>query len=276
MVSAIQTRPLSFAARRRSASRTSSAARSVAHCICRASAKVDQRTSAVKIGLSSSFIQRWWDRQLGVGQTLNGAPTAAGKEIIRQAAGDLPQVRALLDFLPAATAPLNQTVQFVRNGQTFVVPVGSLTGSQSSTYDDWQASIRIDHRFNDMHTLNGRYLYQDSGALGSIPGVAASQITPPGFSSIVPQRTQGVNLQFTSVLSPRWINEVAARFCAVHRRRSRSIRSSELIPSIEVVELGLRGFNAGPTRTAIGLGVNRRRTRSKHFPAPGQRLLHHR
>src|SRR5688500_18590980 len=47
-------------------------------------------------------LQRWWDRQLGVGQTLNGAPTAAGKEIIRQAAGDLPQVRALLDFLPAA------------------------------------------------------------------------------------------------------------------------------------------------------------------------------
>jgi len=45
-------------------------------------------------------IQRWWDRQLGVGQALNGAPTAAGKEIIRQAAGDLPQVRALLDFLP--------------------------------------------------------------------------------------------------------------------------------------------------------------------------------
>ena len=34
-------------------------------------------------------IQRWWDRQLGVGQALNGAPTAAGKEIIRAAAGDL-------------------------------------------------------------------------------------------------------------------------------------------------------------------------------------------
>jgi hypothetical protein len=78
-------------------------------------------------------IQRWWDRQLGVGQTLNGAPTAAGKAIIEQAAGDLPQVRALLDFLPAAATPLNQTVRFQRNGQTFVVPVGSLTGSQAST-----------------------------------------------------------------------------------------------------------------------------------------------
>ncbi len=201
-------------------------------------------------------LQRWWDRQLGVGQTLNGAPTAAGKAIIQQAAGDLPQVRALLDFLPAAATPLNQTVRFQRNGQTFVVPVGSLTGSQSSTYDDWQTSIRIDHRFGDKHTLNGRYLYQDSGALGSIPGVAASQITPPGFSSIVPSRTQGVNLQFTSVLSPKWINEVRGAFL---RSASATIAldpRSELIPSMEVVELGLSGFNAGPTRTAIGLGVN--------------------
>ena len=201
-------------------------------------------------------LQRWWDRQLGIGQALNGAPTAAGKEIIRQAAGDLPQVRALLDFLPAAATPLNRTAQFERNGQRFTVPLGSLTGSQSSTYDDWQASIRIDHRFSDNHTLNGRYLYQDAGALGSIPGVAASQITPPGFSSIVPSRTQGVNLQFTSVLSPKWINEVRGAFLRSASATNALDPHSQLIPSIEVVELGLQGFNAGPTRTAIGLGVN--------------------
>ncbi len=201
-------------------------------------------------------VQRWWDRQLGIGQTLNGAPTAAGKAILEQAAGDLPQVRALLDFLPAATAPLNQTARFVRNGQTFVVPVGSLTGSQASTYDDWQVSIRLDHRFNDTHSLNGRYLYQDSGAFGSIPNVAASQITPPGFSSVVPARTQGVNLQFMSVLSPRWINEVRGAFLRSASATNALDPRSLLIPSIEVVELGLAGFNAGPTRTAIGLGVN--------------------
>ncbi|HEY2964540.1 MAG TPA: TonB-dependent receptor [Pyrinomonadaceae bacterium] len=201
-------------------------------------------------------LQRWWDRQLGVGQTLNGAPTAEGKEIIRQAAGDLPQVKALLDFLPAAATPLGRTVSFVRNGQTFVVPVGALTGAQSSTYDDWQMSIRIDHRLGSKHSLNGRYLYQDSGAFGSIPGVAASQITPPGFSSIVPSRTQGVNLQFTSVLSPRWVNEVRAAFLRSASSTLALDPRSESIPSIEVVELGLRGFNAGPTRTAIGLGVN--------------------
>ncbi|HJT29399.1 MAG TPA: carboxypeptidase regulatory-like domain-containing protein [Pyrinomonadaceae bacterium] len=201
-------------------------------------------------------IQRWWDRQLGVGQELKGAPTAAGKEIIRQAAGDLPQVRALLDFLPAAATPLNQNVRFERNGQTFIVPVGALTGSQASTYDDWQTSVRIDHRLNDKHSLNGRYLYQDSGALGSIPGVAASQITPPGFSSIVPARTQGVNLQLTSVLTPKWINELRGAFLRSANATIALDPRSELIPSMEVVDLGLSGFNAGPTRTAIGLGVN--------------------
>ena len=201
-------------------------------------------------------IQRWWDRQLGVGQALNGAPTAEGKQILQQAAGDLPQVRALLDFLPAAQTPLNRTATFVRNGQTFTVPLGSLTGSQSSTYDDWQASVRIDHRLSENHSLNGRYIYQDSGALGSIPGVAASQITPPGFSSIVPARTQGVNLQLTSVLTPRLINEARGAFLRSASATVPLDPSSELIPSIEVVELGLRGFNAGPTRTAIGLGVN--------------------
>jgi Carboxypeptidase regulatory-like domain len=201
-------------------------------------------------------IQRWWDRQLGVGTTLNGAPTAAGKEIIRQAAGDLPQVRALLDFLPAAATPLNQTVRFVRNGQTFVVPVGSLTGSQASTYDDWQTSIRLDHRISDKHNINGRYLYQDSGALGSIPGVAASQITPPGFSSIVPARTQGINLQLTSVLTPKWLNEVRGAFLRSANSNQPLDPRSALIPSIEIPELGMRGFNADPTRTAIGLGVN--------------------
>jgi hypothetical protein len=201
-------------------------------------------------------VQRWWDRQLGIGQALDGAPTAEGKAILNAAAGDLPQVRALLDFLPAAATPLNRTARFVRNGQTFVVPLGSLTGAQSSTYDDWQTSIRIDHRFTGNHTLSGRYLYQDSGAAGSIPNVAASQITPPGFSSIVPARTQGVNIQFTSVLSPKWINEARAAFLRSANATLALDPRSELIPSMEVVELGLRGFNAGPTRTAIGLGVN--------------------
>jgi hypothetical protein len=58
------------------------------------------------------------------------------------------------------------------------------------------------------------------------------------------------------VLSPRWVNEVRFAFLRSANSTSPLDPRSELIPSIEVVELGLRGFNAAANRTAIGLGVN--------------------
>ena len=47
-------------------------------------------------------IQRWFDRQLGTGTTLNGAPTAEGTQVLQQIVGNRPQVAALLKYLPAA------------------------------------------------------------------------------------------------------------------------------------------------------------------------------
>lgn len=198
-------------------------------------------------------IQRWFDRQLGVGTTLRGAPTQAGKDIIAAEYGALPQVAALLRFLPAAQTPIGTTARFTaRDGTTRLVPLGALTGSQPSLFNDWQTSIRVDHRINPNHNLYGRYIYQDSDRVGG----TVSQITPPGFSSSVPARTQGVNVSLASVLSPRLVNEWRGAFL---RNASASVAlnpESQDIPSMEIVELGLIGFNASPTRTAIGLGVN--------------------
>jgi hypothetical protein len=198
-------------------------------------------------------IQRWFDRQLGVGTTLRGAPTQAGKDIIASEFGNRPQVAALLRFLPAAQTPIGTTARFIgRDGTTKLVPLGALTGSQPSLFNDWQTSIRIDHRINQNHNLYGRYIYQDSDRVGG----TVSQITPPGFSSSVPSRTQGVNISLASVLTPRLVNEWRGAFL---RNASASVAlnpESQEIPSMEVVELGLIGFNASPTRTAIGLGVN--------------------
>jgi hypothetical protein len=67
--------------------------------------------------------QRWTDRQLGSGFTLNGAPTAAGRQILQQAAGSRPQVAALLKFLPAAQSPIGANASFTLNGQNFTVPL---------------------------------------------------------------------------------------------------------------------------------------------------------
>ncbi len=57
-------------------------------------------------------VQRWTDRRLGSGSTLNGAPTEAGRQILQQAAGSRPQVAALLRFLPAAQTPTGQSAAF--------------------------------------------------------------------------------------------------------------------------------------------------------------------
>ncbi len=195
-------------------------------------------------------LQRWFDRRLGSGNTLSGAPTEAGRQILQSAVGGRPQVAALLRFLPAAQTPLNRSVPFTANGQTFNVPVGTLTGSSSLTLDDWQMSYRIDHRFSEKHSLSGRYLYQDEDLAGS------GQTTPNGLTTINPFRAQSMNLTLTSVLSPRMVNEFRAAYSRLGTTTSASDPTSQEIPSIEISELGLTGFNAAASRTAIGLGVN--------------------
>jgi hypothetical protein len=195
-------------------------------------------------------LQRWTDRALGSGFTLNGAPTEAGRQVLQSAAGTLPQVQALLANLPAAATPLNRNVTFTRNGQTFVVPVGSLTNSTSFTFDNWQWSIRVDHQFNDKHRLSGSFLFNDQNSAGT------GQATPPGLTTVVPSRQQSLNLTLTSAFTPRLVNEFRAAFQRFGSTTTASDPRSESIPSIEINELGLVGFNAAASRTAIGLAVN--------------------
>lgn len=198
-------------------------------------------------------VQRWFDRQLGSGQTLNGAPTEAGRQILQSAVGNRPQVAALLRFLPAAQGPCSpacNNATFTANGQNFSVPLGSLTGTTSVRFDDWQASFRVDHRFTNKETFSARYLYQDYNSVG------AGQITPPGFSSSSLVRTQSLNLTQTSVFTPRLVNELRGAYLRNSSGTLPSDPSSQDIPSIEISQLGLTGFNAATDRTAIGLGVN--------------------
>src|SRR5688572_13398785 len=57
-------------------------------------------------------LQRWWDRRFQQGQTIQGAPTEAGRQILQQQVGNRPQIQALLSFLPAAQTPNGQTQSF--------------------------------------------------------------------------------------------------------------------------------------------------------------------
>ena len=196
-------------------------------------------------------IQRWWDRRLGQGVTVQGVPTEAGRAILQQQVGTRPQVQALLNFLPPAQTPLaGASENFTANGQTFAVPLGQLTGSSSFRFNDWQTSFRVDHHFNQNHTLMGRYIYQDTDTVG------AGQSTPPGYESSNVSRNQGVNISLTSVLGPKLVNEGRAAFLRAASATVASDLRAEAIPSIQITSLGLQGLNAGATRTAIGLAAN--------------------
>lgn len=195
-------------------------------------------------------LQRWWDRRLGQGVTIQGVPTEAGRQILQTQAGNRAQVQALLSFLPPAQAANGQSRTFTINGQTFVVPLGSLTGSSSFRFNDWQQSIRIDHRLTDRHTLTGRYIYQDQDTVG------AGQSTPSGYESANVSRNQGVNIALNSILSSRMVNELRLAFLRAASATVAADLRAEAIPSIQITDLGMTGLNAGATRTAIGLAAN--------------------
>jgi carboxypeptidase family protein len=194
--------------------------------------------------------QRWSDRQLGSGTTLNGAPTAEGKAILLAQAGNRPQVAALLKHLPAAQNSIGRTAPFTVNGQTFQVPLGSLTGSTAFFFDNHQASYRIDHNLSSNHIITGRYLFSDSDTGGT------GQATPTGLTTSNVARQQTLALSHVGTFSPSLVNELRLGYQRFATVTSASDPVSEEIPSLEISELGLIGFNAAASRTAIGLAVN--------------------
>lgn len=207
--------------------------------------------------------QRWTDRQLLAGFTINGAPTAAGKQILQQQAGTRPQVAALLKFLPAgqgstgnalfstvATANCNPPAGTAPDPSCVTVPLGSVTAANTVRFNNHQWSTRADHRFNDKHSINGRFFFNDQLSEGIV------QATPPGLASVTPIRQQSANIGFNSLLTDTLVNEVRIAYQRYGSRTDAQDPESLTIPSIEINQLGLNGFNAAAGRTAIGLAVN--------------------
>jgi hypothetical protein len=193
--------------------------------------------------------QRWSDRASGSGFTLSGAPTAAGRTVLQNAVGSLPQIQALLNFVPAGD-PNGTTASFVFNNQTFVVPLGNVTGSSSFKFDDHQASFRVDHRINDKNQIFGRYRFTDQETNGT------GQVTPPGLTTQNTLKSQAAIFVWNSLWSSRITNELRLSYARYDSNTGSVDASSETIPSIEISELGMLGFNAAANRTAIGLAVN--------------------
>jgi hypothetical protein len=193
---------------------------------------------------------RWTDRRLGSGTTINGAPTEEGRGVLQRLAGTRPTVQALLENLPAG-APNGQSRTIVVNGQTGVIPLGSVTGSGGQKFNDWQWSLKGDHRFSDRNSLSVRYMKDGSESTGT------GQLTPSGLSNVVPARTQSASVNLASTFSPQTFNEFRVSYSRYYTSTNAANPAiAERIPNIEVPDLGLNGFNAATSRTAIGLAVN--------------------
>lgn len=193
--------------------------------------------------------QRWTDRASGSGFTLNGAPTAAGRQVLQTAAGSLPQVQALLNFVPAGTDN-GTSVSFVRNNVTYVVPLGNVTGASAFKFDDDQASFRVDHRINDRNLIFGRYRFDDQATNGT------GQVTPPGLTTANVLKSSAATFVWNSLVRSNLTNELRLSYARYDSNTSAVDPASESIPSIEISDLGMLGFNAAANRTAIGLAVN--------------------
>ena len=196
--------------------------------------------------------QKWTDRRLGSGFTLTGAPTDAGRQILQSAAGHLPQVQALLKHLPAGS-PNGRSATFTLGGQTYTVPLGSLTGSGSQVMDDHQGTVRVDHVLNQSHTLVGRYLF-DRQPTDNTGGTV--QVTPPGLTHNTPSNSHALNIWATSVLGASTSNEFRVAWSHYYSASLGDNPVAMEIPSIEIPELGMNAFNAASNRTAIGLALN--------------------
>jgi hypothetical protein len=195
-----------------------------------------------------SSLERWTDRRLGAGQTIRGVPTTDGRALLDSLAGTKPSVRMLLDNLAPAQVPApGLSAPLTVAGKTVAIPLGTLTGSSNVSFDAWQWSGRVDHKLSERHTIGGGYLFDDSYNFGD------GQVTPVGLNTVNRLRRQSALAFLNSLLRPTIFNEL--RF-SYHRGTSDAEAidpNSAKIPSVEVNELGLRGFQDGPTRTAIGL-----------------------
>ncbi len=194
--------------------------------------------------------QRWTDRQLGSGFTLSGAPTEQGRSVLQSIATGRPQVQALLEYVPAGT-PNGKTASFTIGGQQFNVPLGDLTGSSSVVFNNDQAMARVDHSLTPGQTLVGRYL------LGRTPESSGTgQVTPPGLTTVNTSNQHAVNTWLNSVIGQHLSNEFRVAWSHLGTNTGAQDPSSEAIPSLEISELGMTGFNAAASRTAPGLAVN--------------------
>jgi len=212
-------------------------------------------------GTDRTFIfadyQRWSDRSQNSGARLTGAPTDAGRAVLRSVAAGRPQVQALLDFVPAGIANGNWARFSVDGESEQLVELGNFTSSSPFLFDDRQGSVRIDHRFNKNHLIYGRYRADTQRSTGS------GQVTPPGNTLITSVNSAAATIVLNSIVTTKVTNEVRVAWSHFRSAGDAEDQRSKLIPSIAIPGLGLVGNPLA--RTAIGFPPTHPGSRRSHL-----------
>jgi hypothetical protein len=192
-------------------------------------------------GTDRTFIfgdyQRWSDRSVVSGPTINGAPTAGGRAVLQSVAGDRPQVQALLRSVPAGI-PNGTSTTFTLTGQTHPVELGDFTGSSPFIFDDHQGSLRLDHRFNEKNFFYARYRFDSQDSSGG------GQVTPPGLTTVTESRSSALAIVLNTVLTSRSSNEARLAWLQFSSRGDAEFPLSKTIPQMTIGELGMMGNRA--------------------------------
>lgn len=207
-------------------------------------------------GTDRTFIfgdyQRWSDRSLVSGPTLNGAPTAAGRAVLQSVVGDRPQVQALLRSVPAGI-PNGTFATFTLPGpsdQTHRVELGDFTGSSLFVFDDHQGSLRLDQRFNEKNFFYARYRFDSQDSSGG------GQVTPPGLTTVNESRSSALAIVLNTVLTSRSSNETRLAWVQFSSRGDAQFPLSKTIPAMNIAGLGIVPSNAQGARLALGFPNN--------------------
>ena len=194
-------------------------------------------------------VLRSTDNRFASGTAIGAAPTEAGRQILQSIAATRPQVRALLENLPAAQSSVGASITAMADGRSITVPTGTLAGAAPNTFAAWQSSARVDHRFNEKHNLFGRIMYDTRQSV-------SGQAVPSGLTTLGPAVRSAYNVGLTSNFGTSMFNELRLNYQRLTSSSNASDPKAITIPSIEVAALGLIGFNAADSRTAIGLALN--------------------
>jgi hypothetical protein len=201
-------------------------------------------------GTNRTFIfgdyQRWSDRSLVSGPTLNGAPSAAGRAVLQTVVGDRPQVQALLKSVPAGI-PNGTFATFTLLGQAHQVELGDFTGSALFVFDDHQGSLRLDHKFSDKSLFYARYRFDSQHSSGG------GQVTPPGLTLVNESRSSALAIVLNTVLTSRSSNEARLAWVQFSSRSEAEFPLSKTIPAMTIAGLGMVASNARGARLGLGL-----------------------